>query len=782
MMTRSKIILLTLFFGGLIALWGADRAGVTTSLEARGKAARILPALIGKKPGDVRRIEIDGGETPIVLTRREDGRWELNKPVHARADSFKVDVLIATLKDLPKSDEAGTIRGSLSEYGLDSPSRVVRLFGTDAKNPLAELALGKTNQNQQFVRDLSRAGIDVVEHPRVSAVEQSASEWRQRALFTISSIDIEGIAFFESGREFRAKRVGANWQIELPAEAPGDEVKLEGLLADVTGLEVADGAKGYIDDNAKDLAKYGLDNPTLSLEVTSKRPAATTDATTKADGASQKLFVGNEVENHVERRYARLADGKDVVIIATGLLKKLSLEPKDWRSLRVANVELQQVSQIEVSAGGIDHLIKRAADGWRTVRPAEGKADEATVRRLLATFATTRAIQLGGPAEAPNVRLRTPSAEIRITQPGEKQGTTQVLDLKMVRNTQTQTVYARLGDDPTILFLPTNLIDTIPEGPLAFRDRTILTLREAFFDRVTVRRAGIAMNIASRDNPRDFASWAMTEPVKGGKVDAETVAKLVVLLANLRADTLITETPDDLKRFGLEPPDFTVTWSTVRDPSVLGKSDPAKTEAGNRLNRTLRIGGFASSGRKGTRFAQVTGVPMVFTLAPEAIDILQAELYDHKALSFRLERVAGLTLRWEDRALRFNRQPRAFSGPDDWKPDPNTETGGFDVSVLNPLLNLLSNLTTTRYVQYDGLMSADYGLFAPQLAVEVSFGRVERPQILRIGNNSPDGQRYATVEPARSGKVFLLPGNIWDAWAKGSRVDKGELPKNVFAP
>src|SRR5207248_3105460 len=153
--------LLVLFFAGLLGLWWADYARIPTAATLAKIKGRVLPELIDLAPEQIRRVEVVGDGARLEFRRRDDGGWEISAPVRAPADRSRLDALVINLKELPRAPDAGTIDGPPDRFGLDKPSRTVRLFGADGQR-LAALELGRTLEGRRYVHQVGRPGIDVV--------------------------------------------------------------------------------------------------------------------------------------------------------------------------------------------------------------------------------------------------------------------------------------------------------------------------------------------------------------------------------------------------------------------------------------------------------------------------------------------------------------------------------------------------------------------------------------------------------------------------------------------
>ncbi len=520
-------------------------------------------------------------------------------------------------------------------------------------------------QDKRYVRGGKNTGVDVIDPRLLGSLEIKPVDWRQRALFPTSPIDVESVAIAEGDHKIKAERSGGRWQIVEPARMPGDEPKFEGLTANLVGLEVTDGDNGFVEDESKDLARYGLEPPAFTIELSTKAPAAATTASETKPAppapAPQRLWIGKEVPGDSDKRYACLADTRDVVIIRSQFLKDVKLAAKDWRSARLANLDLAQVTRVSVKTAEIDHQLARGSEGWRVVKPAAGKADDPTVGRLLNALAQAKAIVMLSAEEIPASGLDRRPVAIELWQ-GDDSATAQPsFSLKIAAfDKRRNLLYARVGDDRTILGLDPKLLETIPLGPLAFRDRKILSLKDVILEEITIQRPGKTVKLVAGKNPVDVKTWKMAAPAPG-PIDQETLTRLALMLVNLRAEDLVTDSPADLKAFGFDPPAMTVSWTTRRVSSNRQIDESAKE------THSLFLGGLSQKGR-GSRFARVSGAPTIFTVVPEATQLVEAEFRKHRILDIRVEKVAGMTLRWPDRAdAQLTRAVRAFSGPDEWR-------------------------------------------------------------------------------------------------------------------
>ena len=83
--------------------------------------------------------------------------------------------------------------------------------------------------------------------------------------FQVASVTIKG-----PGRNIRAARERARgrWHVTAAVNAPANAAKIESLLSALSSLRVVDGEKGFVADNVKDFAPFGLAGSPVTVELT----------------------------------------------------------------------------------------------------------------------------------------------------------------------------------------------------------------------------------------------------------------------------------------------------------------------------------------------------------------------------------------------------------------------------------------------------------------------------------------------------------------------------------
>ena len=794
MKDRGTYVLLALFFAGLVGLWVADFARVPTRADLDRMKTRVLSSLIDTKPDDLLKVEILGGDESLVFERRDDHRWQMTRPFDVAADPSKVETLAYNLKEMSRRPDSATLEPDLGRYGLDRPERTIKLWGAATDAPIATLDVGRVSLDRRYVRAGGSDGVEVVDARKLDLLRLAAIQWRDREVFRVPSFEVDAVTLTAGGRALKLRRGRGTWHVVAdPIRLPASEAKVDGLVADLGSLRViGDDRFAANDVKPADLDRFGLKSPLLTIEVDSAR-------VDRLRGP-QVLQVGKPVEGKPGQVYAKRGDQDDVVILDQRVLKDLKPEVNAFRSPKVADFIPGRVIRIGVAAvDGTGVEAARIGNDWAIVAPYTAKGDRPTIQKFLKALDQLQTGIFLTPDEVPDAGLDPPALTIKLWQaPDARDPSASVstavdpkgdlaVNLRIGRRDfGRKVIYARIEGDSTILALPDSANDVLPRNPLAFRDRQVLGLD---VDQVEqIKFVGPSRTITL--NPPIFRvgrqnmglappGWWMVEPVHA-PADPASVGQLLRMLANLRAESFVGDRPDGSDKFGLKSPALTLVWAAFPESSVL-KPRSMFDQGDGKLpldEHSLRIGSQVPD-RPNVRYAKLDDSPVVFTVGPDVLGVLNAEWHDRRVFTFEAAQVRRVRLGWSDRELVL--APAELAGGRGWAPVPGSDAPDFDPAPVRSIVEAASKLTTGRFAQYQGDFAPEFGLTPPRLTIRFEFEDGSPARTIRVGSSAGNGFVAATTEEGSGGAAFFVPESTFGPLLKAPRRS-GELPDNVFAP
>src|SRR6266403_173198 len=187
-------------------------------------------------------------------------------------------------------------------------------------------------------------------------------------ILTLKQEDISKIEIKKKGGEELdlAKGDAGKWQITAPKPLGADQDAVSSVLSTVSSLN----ADRLVEDKASDLSQYGLAQPALELDVTSK------------DGKPQKLFLGDDTPAG-SAVFAKLEGDPRVFTIARYDKSSIDKTASDLRDKRLLTVDFDKLSQIELATKKQDIEFGRNKQEWQIVKPKPLRADNFQVEEIV---------------------------------------------------------------------------------------------------------------------------------------------------------------------------------------------------------------------------------------------------------------------------------------------------------------------------------------------------------------------------------------------------------------
>src|SRR6266852_4466277 len=187
-------------------------------------------------------------------------------------------------------------------------------------------------------------------------------------ILTLKQEDISKIEIKKKGGEELdlSKDGGGKWQITAPKPLGADQDAVSSVLSTVSSLN----ADRLVEDKAGDVSQYGLAQPALELDVTSK------------DGKPQKLFLGDDTPAG-SAVFAKLEGDPRVFTIASYNKSSIDKTASDLRDKRLLTVDFDKLSQIELATKKQDIEFGRNKQEWQIVKPKPLRADNFQVEEIV---------------------------------------------------------------------------------------------------------------------------------------------------------------------------------------------------------------------------------------------------------------------------------------------------------------------------------------------------------------------------------------------------------------
>ena len=330
-------------------------------------------------------------------------------------------------------------------------------------------------------------------------------------ILSLKQEDISNIAIRKKGGEELdlAKGDAGKWQITAPKPLGADQEAVSSLLSSVSSLN----ADRLVEDKAADLSQFGLAQPALELDVTTK------------DGKPQKLFLGDDTPAG-SAVFAKLNGDPRVFTIASYNKNGLDKSLNDLRDKRLITVGVDQISRLELIRKNQTIEFGRNKEEWQILKPQPLRADDSQVGELVRKITGARMDLSGTNTDAKEVEAGfahgTPVATVKVTD----QSGTQELQIRKNKDNY----YAKSSLVEGVYKVDADLGQAVDKGLDEFRNKKIFDFGYNDPEKVEVHNGSKAYFLT-----RSGADWWSN----GKKDNAASVESLVSKVRDLAASKFL---------------------------------------------------------------------------------------------------------------------------------------------------------------------------------------------------------------------------------------------------
>jgi Domain of unknown function (DUF4340) len=341
-------------------------------------------------------------------------------------------------------------------------------------------------------------------------------------LWKVESASIQQIDLITPQEHITAVRKGdKEWKITAPraVDADADELnRIAGSAAEITRESV-------LETNAKDLTRFGLEPPQLTLRIKMK------------DGKEYEVRYGenNPTGNST---YATMPGSKDVVLVASYTASSFRKKLDDLRNRSVLNFEQYDTNSLDLQSEKGSIQLTKENDKWWLQGKQHLAADSSAVSGLLSTLATSRVKEFfdGSPDDYVDLGFDKPLLDVRLTYGKDRAIKHLTVGLEKSRlvmkgqkpskkpdekkdatETGSSELYlARDESRPGLFFVDKEFIDKVRKAPGDLRDKALASFQRWDIDSITLTNAKGTFNLAKAEGGGD---WVLGDSKKKAKWD-----------------------------------------------------------------------------------------------------------------------------------------------------------------------------------------------------------------------------------------------------------------------
>ena len=376
-------------------IWVINIPGTETDTPAEEQNASV--SVYEMNVSDIEKVYVKNPQAEYTIVKSDNGYTIKGYENVEFSMEIMANAIVSFANPLAEREiEAG----DLSEYGFDNPDAVMMISGNGTENTIC-IGNKMVGGEGYFVLHKESGKVFLMPSGRIAMYMRTVNDYRSSL---IANADIKGITKLnitkngtplvnirKLNEDERAKfSMFTSYVMTYPHYASVQSGALDEIA---TNMEMIT-ATAYVEDNPKNLAKYGLSNPKYVLEL-------------ETSGGSYTVSYGNKTETGGV--YA-MVDGKNFVFEQSPELYSTLETVQVLRLMeRYAHiVDMFEVSEITVSGGGNTHTFILTGDDQNKKVTVDGKP--ANLDKFKTAYQSIIGIEVSGFAE--NINGGTEIAKI----------------------------------------------------------------------------------------------------------------------------------------------------------------------------------------------------------------------------------------------------------------------------------------------------------------------------------------------------------------------------------
>jgi hypothetical protein len=238
--------------------------------ELQKGAKEKTERLLNFREEEVAGIILNYPQQEIRLRKEVLGRWKITHPLESAADESTVSAILAALNtgEVKRTFEGKPSEADLKNYGLDRPEvKVLITLRNGVALPPISVGAKTPVGNSAYIRRGAEPGVLLTDASIRSNLEKKLNDFRNKEILSVPRDQVAKLQITTPKETLvLAKGEKDEWRVEAPKKGVAKQPVVSDYLTLLSHLR----AKGFADDEAKDLKKYGLDSPAVKISAAAK--------------------------------------------------------------------------------------------------------------------------------------------------------------------------------------------------------------------------------------------------------------------------------------------------------------------------------------------------------------------------------------------------------------------------------------------------------------------------------------------------------------------------------
>lgn len=533
--------------------------------------------------------------------------------------------------------------------------------------------------------------------------EKKQIEEKERAgkIILFETDQVEELILEKKDRVFHLKRKSPNdWELLKPLQAKADADTVSTFLSFLQSAPFS----RVVEDSAKDLSVYGLQEPSMKITLQLKGEGRKTLLVGDDHPMNKYLYVKREDENKV--------------LLAGDSREALDKSLFDFRDKNLLQFNHDEVLSVKFQNDGKKFELKKQNEQWEIIDGVKNKADADEVKKFLSLvrdFKVKKFLDENPQSLAP-YGLDAPSAQLTLDT-GKESGP---LTLLVGNKLENEGHYGQVEGANNVVLFGIQLVKTLSKKPVDFMAKTLLEFKQEKVSKIHLQSGDEKILLAR--NKED--AWKIIKPIEAD-ADLATVNSLLFDLKAARVKEFVSTSKNKPELFGLDEAKKVLT-----------------VDLGDDKSWTLELGNKSSDGQD--YFSRRAGETSIFTLSSATTDKLFRSLHDLKnktLLNFEKDAVQKIAIEYPKKTFELQKSD------EEWRLTKPEKIKSIQEFIGKDIIWSLNGLEYESVVE-PTLSDEDSGMNHPTVTVSIWTGKDSKMAAKVLVGKKIENQAeyYARVE------------------------------------
>lgn len=197
------------------------------------------------------------------LLKKAGGGWKMIEPTAIEADPPEAIGVATALTNVEIARVIDENASNLEQFGLAKPNIIVEFKGDGGVAGTLKLGNKNPTQSELYAQKNNDKRVFLVSSFQETSFNRTPFDLRDKKILKFDRDKADSLLLTKGTDSMQLARSGNDWKVVKPVPSRSDYSAIEGFL---TRLSSANMSK-MIEENPKDLAKYGLDKPAMTVTI-----------------------------------------------------------------------------------------------------------------------------------------------------------------------------------------------------------------------------------------------------------------------------------------------------------------------------------------------------------------------------------------------------------------------------------------------------------------------------------------------------------------------------------